>query len=417
MELPTSTQDIADVKAALGENATHQQIFDYLAKVGRGNNTYVSPNSLYAPMYGDHKHVAIIRRNYKLGENPKTWIDDADFTIIDTPATQGNKSGTVGYPWAARGSAIDKATPTELRINPEDYKHIVWVPRSRRSDEGWFAGDWSGEPLPGSKNRYFNPDAEVRPNFGINSKPAERSMDAYPISIGYTNPYNKWKDWQWDKAFNESFANKDILNLRKLFKIHANTKGYWLDAFHGTPEQNHFFKFEVQRPNELFFHFTPKEDVANKFTNHGDGRILNVKLNVQRPINVEDSGWWNWYRLPEVNEEIKNSFGKLPSDIGQMFDDLPKTTLAEGNAKMMDFIKKDALLYKNYAEDNGGVSIAIPRSSQAKLTNILTYDDNGNLIPLSKRHDILNDDIRYKQGGKINDTRRIKIIKREQSDA
>jgi hypothetical protein len=54
---------------------------------------------------------------------------------------------------------------------------------------------------------------------------------------------------------------------------------------------------------------------------------------------------------------------------------------------------------------NGASEIAddyITFPGRAKLKDAITYDNNGNIIPISQRDNFLINDIRYKQGGKMN---------------
>lgn len=51
----------------------------------------------------------------------------------------------------------------------------------------------------------------------------------------------------------------------------------------------------------------------------------------------------------------------------------------------------------NFVE--GMYEFAVPRNTQMKLVDPITYDNNGHIIKLSKRDDFKNPDFRYKQGG------------------
>lgn len=48
---------------------------------------------------------------------------------------------------------------------------------------------------------------------------------------------------------------------------------------------------------------------------------------------------------------------------------------------------------------DGMYEFAVPRNTQMKLVDPITYDDNGHIIKLSKRDNFKNPDFRYKQGG------------------
>lgn len=55
----------------------------------------------------------------------------------------------------------------------------------------------------------------------------------------------------------------------------------------------------------------------------------------------------------------------------------------------------DGIIYKNEVEDPGSESYAVFYGNQIKLADPITYDDNGDIIPLSRRFNRLELDIRY----------------------
>ena len=89
---------------------------------------------------------------------------------------------------------------------------------------------------------------------------------------------------------------------------------------------------------------------------------------------------------------------------GQYYNDLllKEPSISEANGKMMDMIDADAFMYKNYTEDTGRISIAVPRPTQIKLSDPITRTGKGEIIPIVKRDNFHNLDMRYKQSGTIN---------------
>lgn len=226
------------------------------------------------------------------------------------------------------------------------------------------------------------------------------------------NPYY-WGYPQWNSRYNAAIESGDWNEAQKLrdlhFKIKApNAPQY--NFYHGTFNKEHpFYIFEPQSNNELFFHFSPYKDTAEKFmgiakTRNENGRLITAKLNIQRPTMVTDSGWWNWYRIPEANPRISKTLGMDGSTAGQYYSDLllKEPSVSEANGKMMDMINTDAFMYKNYTEDTGRISVAIPKPMQIKLSDPITKTNTGEIIPIVKRDNFYNPDIRYKQGGKLN---------------
>lgn len=143
-------KDKSSINKVLGKEATDEEVLDYMARNGSRdpNNTYFSPDAR-AAQYTRNGNVAVVTRKYNLGENPSTWLDDADFVYNAAPATTVAPKGQVNYPWA--GSEI-QSPASEVRINPEDYNFEGWLP-----NQSWEYGTFVPvKNFKGSKNIYFN---------------------------------------------------------------------------------------------------------------------------------------------------------------------------------------------------------------------------------------------------------------------
>lgn len=69
--------------------------------------------------------------------------------------------------------------------------------------------------------------------------------------------------------------------------------------------------------------------------------------------------------------------------------------------RVLNDLNSNGIRYVNQIEGKGTESIGIPDAKNIKLSNLFTYDDNGNLIPLSKRADFTKDDVRFNFGKDI----------------
>ena len=219
-----------------------------------------------------------------------------------------------------------------------------------------------------------------------------------------------WGYQQWNSRYNAAVNSGNIQEAQRLRDLHFKIKSPnapQYNFYHGTfNKERPFYIFEPQSNNELFFHFSPYKDTAEKFmgiakTRNENGRLITAKLNIQRPTTVTDPGWWNWYRIPEANPRISKKLGMDGSTAGQYYSDLllKEPSVSEANGKMMDMIDADAFMYKNYTEDTGRISIAVPRPTQIKLSDPITRTKNEEIIPIVKRDNFRNPDMRFKQGG------------------
>ena len=99
---------------------------------------------------------------------------------------------------------------------------------------------------------------------------------------------------------------------------------------------------------------------------------------------INDSAWREMdYALTPVYLNITNP--ERVEDQGDEWDYIDYDRSADG------------LVYENEYEDEGSDSYIAFRPSQVKLADPVTYDDNGNVIPLSERFNPENNDIRFRE--------------------
>lgn len=110
-------------------------------------------------------------------------------------------------------------------------------------------------------------------------------------------------------------------------------------------------------------YFSDNKSAAKKAA-RGKNKTVNVFLNVKKPVNTKDNPI-PWY---DAEDNIK---------------------VAKWKEEGYDGV---------YVRDESGVSIAVFHPSQIKSADPVTYDDNGNVIPLSERFDSGKEDIRYQKG-------------------
>ena len=147
-------------------------------------------------------------------------------------------------------------------------------------------------------------------------------------------------------------------------------------VYHGTINPN-FNVFDIEETEFDAFHFATTEQGAKE-------AILN-KLD----IDVEDT------------EEADNALAK--SRIIKAFLNVPnlkRVTDGEANDIALGRMEGDkseraGYVYENEVEALGEDSYVVFNSSQIKSADPVTYDDNGNVIPLSERFNPENEDIRF----------------------
>lgn len=198
---------------------------------------------------------------------------------------------------------------------------------------------------------------------------------------------------EWDELYNKAIILGDYTEIQKIRDLHWKAKAPkapQYNFYHGTKRR--FTQFKMMKTGEQLFHFGDK-NTAN-FVKHN--RILEVKLNVCNPLQLKDSKHWDWLFILKANPELKETLGQL-HQVKELQQKLiyELHSIQEANVKIMQKLGADAFTYINNVEGNGELSIAVPSSKQIKLADAITYDDEGKIIPISKRDDFNNPDIRY----------------------
>jgi hypothetical protein len=182
-----------------------------------------------------------------------------------------------------------------------------------------------------------------------------------------------------DIQYFDAVKNRDEQTLRKLVNQKAVENGYNIGpVYHGT--RGHFNKFDIKsnRRDEgdygKGFYFTNNKNAANIYgdtANHVNGkhRLLTVVLKMANPLVGE---WQDIIRIKNKQYPIRGE--ELAKHIKYMHFDgviITDTTFPK---------TKEYVIFDNM---------------NIKLYDNITEDDNGEIIPLSKRFDCSTDDIRF----------------------
>ena len=135
--------------------------------------------------------------------------------------------------------------------------------------------------------------------------------------------------------------------------------------------------FYVKHNNPLII----KDDDFSKMTTRDKERIIKVlenelkKSDSQSFLNLESVVYADAIKLLKGEVKLENISEDIPEIIRSIAEDLGYDSIIS--------VKK------------GGNDIAIFKPNLIKSSNEETRNDNGEIIPLSKRFDINNDDVRY----------------------
>lgn len=189
-----------------------------------------------------------------------------------------------------------------------------------------------------------------------------------------------------DKEYLSAVNNADLKTAQRLVDEVAQKSGYTIKAYHGTLAEN-FTEFKKSFIGSRFsfdekgFFFIDRKSIAedyarSEFDSSKKGHVLETYLKVDKPLLVDSQ------------YAFKEGLGKIfrDNDAIDVWDNYSDFLLEEADKKGADGIIIDDGLSK---------MIVVFDSNQIKSSETVTYDDKGNVIPLSERFNNQQNDIRY----------------------
>lgn len=229
--------------------------------------------------------------------------------------------------------------------------------------------------------------------------------------------------YNWTKAdedYMDAIERNDVAKLREIVTKAARKAGYKGEFYQHTP-----IRFEEFSRGEFGFHIGSMTQAAtiiyNKMLqrwNHGDykenphafiplfAKITNpyVLPKVDRGSGKLTNDYNVWYPH-EIAEYLKDTgdFDEYSDELQTIIDGPVNDEYDSPSRKLLSAILEakgyDALQYTNAAEGNkkrdSGTAYIIWNPEQLKSADLITYDEKGNVIPISERFDKSNPEYRY----------------------
>ena len=193
-----------------------------------------------------------------------------------------------------------------------------------------------------------------------------------------------------DSAYMDAIKRGDMKTAQKMVEQAAKDSGYTRLFYHGSKKGGGFKIFRDWQ------YFTENKEYAKRYTDRGNAESLyTTYVKMENPFDT---------RIAEVRKLFREA--RMEYGMGELQENgLPDWT---DGYDIADFIDENDLPYDSIVLDEGGdmvngkpvsrgLSYVIRKSNQIKSADIITYDDSGNVIPLSQRFNTQNNDIRYSQ--------------------
>ena len=214
-----------------------------------------------------------------------------------------------------------------------------------------------------------------------------------------------------DTEYLDAVNNGDMETAQRMVDEAAKDAGYTIKAYHGTTADfNTFDKNKIGQGYTLFasqgfgFYFTESEAVANNSYGKGQ-RVVGAYLKTKNPfVFIDKNNQKANALLDEFGKQYGRNFDVKDYDV---FVDFEKRTGAilsrvvkDKGREFTKFLEEkgyDGITYNSYDYDNKKTHTChiVFEPNQIKSADAITYDDNGNVIPLSQRFNEDDNDIRY----------------------
>jgi hypothetical protein len=231
-----------------------------------------------------------------------------------------------------------------------------------------------------------------------------------------------------DKQYFEFIKNKDYESADKLIQQVAIKKGYKIKAYHGSLKEFNKFSYDflgkTGSSEGYGFYFTNIKDIAKQYSDSKSGKLYSAYLQINKSLNSTKKTITKQQLMVLIKtldpngESILSNWGDVNSDgynrvlreaVNAYYDGNNNdveliSVIINDNGRDYDnvykilknVLKYDGIITKpNWGHDYGEhIVYVVFSSNQIKLADTVVKDDQGNIIPLSKRFNIGSEDIR-----------------------
>ncbi len=338
------------------------------------NRYYMTNSKKYADDDVRFNLVGKDKNNSDVDENLGEGYNDTQEEVINNEIQRSNRRRTDGVSEKSRDTA---------RGNRSDKSDISVREKKSRRD--------------GMDNNKYG-----RRNVGKRSSNESVEFDSKRTSA--TGFFTMPEDTRKGQRYVEAINSDDRVSARQLLDEEAEKKGFKLvNLYHGTKADKAFYEFNDERSIWV----TTDKKYADRYA------IMNEEKSYL--FTSDDSYVYELYAnfgkildLGEINKKIKtfDDLSAFAERIGFSEDEITKSRIFAEQNKIsgiwgMSYSKEfaDIARKKGYhtlkATEDGTTTYGILYPERVKSSKLVTYDNNGNIIPLEKRFDLSKKDIRF----------------------
>lgn len=227
-----------------------------------------------------------------------------------------------------------------------------------------------------------------------------------------------------DADYLDAVSRGDMAVAQKMVDEAARDAGYDVTTYHGTDKD--FTEFQTLYDREFGYHVGTKKAAEDRIQYRLNGKVLKLYTRLGKTIKTTDvfgyfAGMHDYIfyvrgEMDKVSDteflesmgrkkKFKNRFpdseilDKLHNAYIEFKENGNKSSKAkevvELTQQYLKSIGVDSISYVNAYEGVGSTSYLLMNPNQVKSADTVTYDDDGNVIPLSERFNEINPDTRY----------------------
>ncbi len=219
-----------------------------------------------------------------------------------------------------------------------------------------------------------------------------------------------------DSEYMAAVENGDMETAQRMVNEAAKAAGYDLEGYHGTDAQFTEFKY-----GDIGYHIGTEAQAKSRLKDTGlrstqasrAPRIMHLFANIQNPLRTAfDFGDWRGKNVADLlleTEQWEVGYHDNAEEINARLEEIARMPNGAFTDKTLkEFLQSlgyDGIVYENqfeaadrsdeYFDGEYDDSYIAFEASQLKSADPVTYDDNGNVIPLSQRFNSEDPDIRY----------------------
>lgn len=330
--------------------------------------------------------------------------------LTDKGVAPGNpkSEGQQGYVWFNKGKPYVNTNSEYLVTTPSSNPNLVHV-----RSQNYPIGQWNGKSGFVLNSEYVSANPvngttyKFEPGYGYRkvgtSNPIEiiQNADIQPITEkNALNTTNANWDWNRDIALFRG-DQKELQRLRDLhFKTNAPNTKYKGVVYRGMDNNNPYIDMsKMQVSDTKATYVTPHKDYAS-FYSDKDSNVKSMYVNLENIWRDKLGKEYSFYDPEQLTRLIAKNTSKGNSERAAYFTDIYNSIKDVDG--MFRYRTGSALGPADF-EAQVPPEILVRNNNALKLTNPITFDDFGNIIPLSKRDNFLSNDIRFANGGHLFD--------------